>query len=357
MASYVYRQLNKVTGEYYIGKGTYSSKDPDGSRYLGSGILFLRKYRAHPQDFEKEILKDFEDESEAYAYERELIGEKYIGGAEHDLLCLNMDAGGRGVSSSFMRAFYKNPSNIERSRQIGKSLWADNKYRAKVLLSRQGSVAVKRIEAYKIKLRDPIFMEWLRGRFRCASRRENLRRSNMVKPIRIEKNGVVLSINRDELSDYFRLGWSLCSKGVVNIYRSDIGVYSCGQHDVVKHLVVEHGFQFGTHYGLERVNYDVISNLEGVKQVKSEGQVKSWSDKPVLLVSPSGDVVSVARGEYLDKLRLGYEFKSASVDLRNNTTKQVVFLGRGSAKKLLLRSSDWELGSRRGYVRIGAKGL
>lgn len=200
-------------------------------------------------------------------------------------------------------------------------------------------------------------MEWLRGRFRCASRRENLRRSNMVKPIRIEKNGVVLSINRDELSDYFRLGWSLCSKGVVNIYRSDIGVYSCGQHDVVKHLVVEHGFQFGTHYGLERVNYDVISNLEGVKQVKSEGQVKSWSDKPVLLVSPSGDVVSVARGEYLDKLRLGYEFKSANVDLRNNTTKQVVFLGRGSAKKLLLRSSDWELGSRRGYEKIGAKGL
>ena len=27
------------------------------------------------------------------------------------------------------------------------------------------------------------------------------------------------------------------------------------------------------------------------------------------------------------------------------------------AKKLLLRSSDWELGSRRGYEKIGAKGL
>lgn len=123
MASYVYRQLNKVTGEYYIGKGTYSSKDPDGSRYLGSGILFLRKYKAHPQDFEKEILKDFEDEGEAYAYERELIGEKYIGGAEHDLLCLNMNAGGRGVSSSFMVAYYKVKSRREERGRESRDRW------------------------------------------------------------------------------------------------------------------------------------------------------------------------------------------------------------------------------------------
>lgn len=38
------------------------------------------------------------------------------------------------------------------------------------------------------------------------------------------------------------------------------------------------------------------------------------------------------------------------------------YIGRGyllvyRAKKLLLRSSDWELGSRRGYEKIGAKGL
>ena len=64
---YVYRQFNKRTGEYYIGKGTYSDRDPDGSKYQGSGILLLRKMKAHPDDFEKEILKEFEEEGEAKA--------------------------------------------------------------------------------------------------------------------------------------------------------------------------------------------------------------------------------------------------------------------------------------------------
>lgn len=200
-------------------------------------------------------------------------------------------------------------------------------------------------------------MEWLRGRFRCASRRENLRRSNMVKPIRIEKNGVVLSINRDELADYFRLGWSLCSKGVVNIHHPDIGIYSCGQHDVVKHLVLEHGFKFGTHYDLERVNYDVISKLAGVREVKSKGQMDSWSVKPVKLINLGGEVELVPRDVYLDKLEEGYTFKSANVTVRNHTLKQVCFLGRGKAKRLLLQGGAWELGSKRGYEVVSAESL
>lgn len=115
------------------------------------------------------------------------------------------------------------------------------------------------------------------------------------------------------------MGWSLCSKGVVNIHHLDIGVYSCGQHDVVKHLVLDHGFKFGTHYNLERVNYDVISKLAGVKEVKSKGQMGNWSAKPVKLTNLQGEVELISRDLLLSKLEEGYTFKSVNVTLRNRS--------------------------------------
>ena len=178
-----------------------------------------------------------------------------------------------------------------------------------------------------------------------------------MKPIKIEKDGVEIEIPRDQLADYFRLGWSLCSKGVVNIHHPDIGIYSCGQHDVVKHLVLEHGFKFGTHYDLERVNYDVISELAGVREAKSKGQMGSWSLKPVKLINLEGELELVPRDTYLDKLEEGYTFKSQNLQVRNHTLKQTCLLGKGRAKSLLLQRGDWELGSKRGYEMVSAKSL
>ena len=353
---YVYRQFNKKTGEYYIGKGTYSDRDPDGNKYQGSGILLLRKINAHPNDFEKEILKDFDDESEAYAYEVELVGEKYIGGSDHDPLCLNMNSGGMGSSSDFMRAYYSDPKRRKERSIESKEKWKDPKYRAKFKASQKAS-REKRIETLKETLKDPVVRARIKASANCPKKRAKMHRKNKADTIPVERDGVQIEIGRDELADYFRLGWSLCSKGVVNIHHLDIGVYSCGQHDVVKHLVLDHGFKFGTHYNLERVNYDVISKLAGVKEVKSKGQMGNWSAKPVKLINLQGEVELISRDLLLSKLEEGYTFKSVNVTLRNHSLKQTCFLGRVTARKILLENKGWELGSKRGYASVSAKTL
>ena len=353
---YVYRQFNKRTGEYYIGKGTYSDRDPDGSKYRGSGILLLRKMNAHPNDFEKEILKEFDEGSEAYDYEAELVGERYIGGADHDPLCLNMNSGGTGTSRDFMRAYYSDPKRREERSIESKKKWQNPEYRAKWQASEEAS-REKRIENLKETLKDPEVRARIKASANCPKKRAKLHRKNKSDTIPIEKDGVEIEIPREQLADYFRLGWSLCSKGVVNIHHPDIGIYSCGQHDVVKHLVLEHGFKFGTHYDLERVNYDVISKLAGVREIKSKGQMGNWSLKPVKLINLEGEVELVPRDVYLDKLEEGYTFKSQNLQVRNHTLKQTCNLGKGKAKRVLLQRGDWELGSKRGYEAISTKSL
>jgi hypothetical protein len=353
---YVYRQFNKRTGEYYIGKGTYSDRDPDGSKYKGSGILLLRKMNAHPNDFEKEILKDFESEDDAYAYEAELVGERYIGGADHDPLCLNMNSGGMGSSSNALKHYCSNPIvKMEMSERM-KTLWEDEAYREKVLASREGEARQRWHESYQKALKDPEVRDRIKTAANSPKRKKAIREAH-ISSIKVEKDGVEIEIPREQLADYFRLGWSLCSKGVVNIHHPDIGVYSCGQHDVVKHLVLEHGFKFGTHYDLERVNYDVISKLAGVREAKSKGQMGSWSLKPVKLINLEGEVELVSRDVYLDKLEEGYTFKSANVTIRNHTLKQTCFLGKGRARRVLLERGGWELGSKRGYEAVSTKSL
>jgi len=355
---YVYRQFNKRTGEYYIGKGTYSDRDPDGSKYKGSGILLLRKMNAHPNDFEKEILKDFESEEDAYAYEAELVGERYIGGADHDPLCLNMNSGGMGSSSNALKHYYSNPIvKMEMSERM-KTLWEDEDYREKVLASREGEARERWHESHQKALKDPEVRARIKEGANNPHKKKSVREAQIkMKPINVEKDGVEIEIPRGELADYFRLGWSLCSKGVVNIHHMDIGIYSCGQHDVVKHLVLEHGFKFGTHYDLERVNYDVISKLAGVREAKSKGQMGNWSLKPVKLINLEGEVELVPRDVYLDKLEEGYTFKSANVIIRNHTLKQTCVLGKGRARRVLLERGGWELGSKRGYEAVSTKSL
>jgi|13_taG_2_1085334.scaffolds.fasta_scaffold00002_269 hypothetical protein len=354
---YVYRQFNKRTGEYYLGKGTYSDRDPDGSKYQGSGLLLLRKMKAHPNEFEKEIIRVFENEDDAYAYEAELVGEKYIGGSDHDPLCLNMNSGGMGSSSNALKHYCSNPIVKMEMSKRGKELWEDESYRERVLASREGEPRQRWHDSHKKALKDPEVRARIKASANCPKKRAKLHSKNKPDTIAMVRTGVEVEIPRGELSDYFRLGWSLCSKGVVNIHREDIGIYSCGQHDVVKHLVLDHGFKFGTHFDLERVNYDVISKLSGVKEAKANGQVSSWSSKPVKLINLEGDVEEVCREDYINKLKEGYLFKSVNITLRNNLKKQTVFLGRGTAKRLLLASVDWELGSRRGYDSIKARDL
>jgi hypothetical protein len=353
---YVYRQVNKATGEYYIGKGTYSARDPDGSKYKGSGILLLRKMSAHPYDFEKIILKEFESEQDAYEYERAMVGEMYIGGRDHDPLCLNMNSGGMGTSSDFMRNYYRNHRHRQERSIESKRRWERAEYRIKLRAS-QALVRDQRIKRLKETMSRPDVQAKIKDGYKCPIRRAKLREKAKPSTLNIERDGHTISIPYGHLRDYLVLGWALCSKGVVNIHRSDIGVYSCGQHDVVKHLIVEHGFVFGTNFALNRVTYDTISKLSGVKEAKAKGQMDKWSCKPVVLVDPEGQEEAVPRHEYLDRLENGYIFKSASVQVRNHKLKQTALVSRARAKALLVLRGDWELGSKRGYRAVSAKSV
>ena len=84
----VYKTTNLVTNEYYVGV----HKTPDlNDRYFGSGTLIslsIQKYGK--KNFRKEILFIFENESDAYLKEGQIVDEKMIA----DPRCLNVRTGG-----------------------------------------------------------------------------------------------------------------------------------------------------------------------------------------------------------------------------------------------------------------------
>lgn len=71
MIHIVYKTTNTVNGKFYIGK---HSTDNLNDGYLGSGVILTRAVKKHgKQRFVREIIRQFDDESEAYRFERELI--------------------------------------------------------------------------------------------------------------------------------------------------------------------------------------------------------------------------------------------------------------------------------------------
>lgn len=84
---YVYEWYNTVTGEiFYVGKGCNKRKDQISER----NKLFKEYYNSH--QCKNRIIKEFENEQEAFDYEHERIRElKNIGQA----VC-NLDYGGKG---------------------------------------------------------------------------------------------------------------------------------------------------------------------------------------------------------------------------------------------------------------------
>lgn len=90
---YVYMIINKVNGKNYIGvhKQSYKHKDV----YMGGGKLIkyaIEKYGI--ENFYKIILKDFDNEIDAYEYEKELVNQKLI----EDKNNYNIRLGGKGGS-------------------------------------------------------------------------------------------------------------------------------------------------------------------------------------------------------------------------------------------------------------------
>lgn len=120
MSSFVYRWDNIVTKEYYI--GVHQGTPDDG--YIGSGILFLRKYKSKKDQFVRIIIETFENKEDAYNFERELVNETTL----LDTKCLNLKIGGEGggihIHTETMRKRHSNKM---------KEIWSDDEYKNKTI--------------------------------------------------------------------------------------------------------------------------------------------------------------------------------------------------------------------------------
>lgn len=85
----VYKIINLLTNEYYIGVHKTSNPNDD---YLGSGLHIKNQIKKYgKENFKKEILFVFDTEEEAYQKEIALVEENI-----HKPLCLNIGPGGIG---------------------------------------------------------------------------------------------------------------------------------------------------------------------------------------------------------------------------------------------------------------------
>lgn len=85
----VYQTVNKINGKSYI--GVDSNNNP---KYMGSGVLIKSAIKKHGKsNFEKKIIREFDNVDSAFKYERDLI--KKVNAVESDEY-YNLAEGGHG---------------------------------------------------------------------------------------------------------------------------------------------------------------------------------------------------------------------------------------------------------------------
>jgi phosphopantetheinyl transferase (holo-ACP synthase) len=134
----IYKTTNKINGKIYIGK--HQTKDLD-DKYIGSGKHLCRAIKKYGiENFQKEILFQFDTEAEMNAKEAELVTEEFCLREDTYNLC----PGGHGGFG------YLNSNNISK-----RNITKDNAKHISVL----GNTAKKRLEtdfAWKEKYRKNI---------------------------------------------------------------------------------------------------------------------------------------------------------------------------------------------------------
>lgn len=90
---YIYKTVNIITQEYYIGCRSCTCKIEDDYMYLGSGKVLNHKINKYGQEnFNKEILCICGSYEDKFTKEAEIVTEKLL----QDPLCLNLRKGGNG---------------------------------------------------------------------------------------------------------------------------------------------------------------------------------------------------------------------------------------------------------------------
>jgi hypothetical protein len=115
----VYVTTNVENGKFYIGKHSTANLD-DG--YCGSGA-WVKKAKANKEHLNTRVLKMFDDEDSAYAYEHEAIT---LSKDVYSDLCMNKQPGGWGLKCG------------EKHHYFGKKL--DNQHKDKMRISHLNKV-------------------------------------------------------------------------------------------------------------------------------------------------------------------------------------------------------------------------
>lgn len=115
MKHQVYKITNEVNKKVYIGKHSGDIIEDD---YWGSGIALtsaIKKY--DKENFERIVLKEFDDEQEAYEYERSLVTEQFTISTN----TYNLIPGGIGFSSGEAHPYKGKKFSDEHRQKISKN--------------------------------------------------------------------------------------------------------------------------------------------------------------------------------------------------------------------------------------------
>jgi group I intron endonuclease len=102
----IYKTTNKINGKIYIGKHQTLDLDDD---YMGSGKLLAKAISNYGiENFTKEILYVFDNETEMNAKEAEMVNEEFVGDANTYNLCHGGHGGFSYINGNGLRGCHNN---------------------------------------------------------------------------------------------------------------------------------------------------------------------------------------------------------------------------------------------------------
>jgi len=179
---YFYKLTNVINNKFYYGVHNTSNID-DG--YMGSGFALKKaiiKYGV--ENFKKDIIKFFETEDEAFAYEKEIVNEDMIKNED----CYNIQIGGRYFSTQGM---------VTVKDKDGNGFWVS--------------------QDFYFKNKDILNTNWTHKHHKEESK-EKVRKKMTPKDsnnnrIWVNKDGIVKYLLKEKLDDFLNQGWKLGRTG------------------------------------------------------------------------------------------------------------------------------------------------
>jgi len=252
----VYRWQRQGTGHYYIGVHTCK---PNGKcnrhecRYTGSGVAFLKSYKANPELWERHIVARCLCHEEALWLEQQLIADKFRYGANPDPLCLNLSAGGLGATPATLSALRKDPNSKWNTVEHHESIKAQ---RHRYWASEQGQAQRERSRANGGPRK--YYGEDSQEKHRAALKeyfRQNpvpqemkQRQSDVLRartPVKLkDPAGVEQVVNRDDVKQLLAAGWCFIPR-TVYVHHDALQVCCMAMQTTAVRLIVEEGWTYG----------------------------------------------------------------------------------------------------------------